>query len=148
MTKLSTPKSQPYIITMGQFSSKPLNVYTVYTICTPSGISTRLALFVTKDRSFTDDDCISGHRHGCQRVTYSPDAPWFKGTDLAFTGITPTRKYPKKWDSLLHNLPATRMGGEQMLVATFREEAYLRCCQAQEMLERNGILMRSRGFIR
>lgn len=120
MTKLSTlPKSQPYIITMGQFLSKHLDVYTIYTICIPSGIP-----------------------------TYSPDAPRFKGTNLAFTGTTPTRKHPKKWDSLLRNLPATQMGGEHMMVAMSREEADLRCRQAQKMLERNSILMLSRGLIR
>ncbi|KAJ5418540.1 uncharacterized protein N7487_002090 [Penicillium crustosum] len=79
---------------MGQFSSRLLNVYTVYTVCTPS------------------------------------------------------EKHPKKWDSLLHNLPDTQRGGEHMIVAMSREETDLCCRQAQEMLERNGILMRSCGSMR
>lgn len=80
--------------------SKHPDVYTIYTICIPSGIP-----------------------------IYSPDASRFKGTNLVFTGTT-------------------QMGEEHMMVAMSREEADLCCRQAQEMLERNSVLMLSRGLIR
>ncbi|CDM28303.1 hypothetical protein DTO013E5_3799 [Penicillium roqueforti] len=128
---------------MGQSSSRYLNVYIVYTLCTPSGHPTRSALFVSEEGSSTGDhyyladDAVWGYCYNRERVTYSTQHPKFKGTELVFTGTTRLRRYPKSWDSLLCNLPAERLSGKQM-VAMSREKAEdLLCHEALTLLRIN-----------
>ncbi|KAK4861804.1 hypothetical protein LT330_003839 [Penicillium expansum] len=141
---------------MGQYSSKPLNVYIVHT---PSALAQAYScLFVQsseKNRKIkgdlhffvADNNTSSGVLHRRSNASYN-------SRELKFIGTTPVKGYPGSWDCSLQYLPHLGPDSEPIMSATalvdVKEESQQGMSYSEKVLiqlERKRVLMRSRGLI-